>query len=183
MQERRQIYYIASGYDWRPDEIVSNAMFEHSPHKSYFLKVVPHEVANNEDYLARRKTEPSLEQYRVEMCPHFPSRKDAIFLNRTLEDAERWRQHGSRADYNLYELLVRDEQNSCEVNYIWYNYCVRLQKSPSTEFRRVFGTTPEIDFRRSLQAYWENISTERFRCPSQLEILYIGTLEIVQKIA
>jgi len=90
---------------------------------------------------------------------------------------------GSRSDYNLYELLVRDKQNSCEVNYIWYNYCVRLQKSPTTEFRRVFGATPEIDFHRSLQAYWENTSTKRFRCPSQLEVLYIGTLEVVKKIA
>ncbi len=83
MQEIEQKYYIASGFDWRNGDIVSNATFECSPHKSFFLDVVPSEVANNKDYLARRKTERRLEQYRAEACQHLPSRKDAIFLNAT----------------------------------------------------------------------------------------------------
>jgi hypothetical protein len=182
MQERKQKYYIASGFEWREGEIISNATFEYSPHKSFFLDVVPLEVANNKDYLARRKTELRLEQYRAEVCPHLPSRKNAVFLNATPKDAERWRWRGARANYNLYELLVRDEQNSCETNYIWYNYCVRLLKSPLTEFKRIFGTTTEIDFQGSIQSYWENEPTERFECPSELEVLYVGTLEVIQRI-
>jgi hypothetical protein len=143
---------------------------------------VPLEVANNNDYLARRKTELSLEKYRAEAYPHLPSRKEAIFLNAKLEDAERWCRRGCRADYKIYELSVREEQNSCEANYIWYNYCIRLLKNPTTEFKKLFGGTPEIDFRMSIQSYWKNSPTEYFKCSSELEILYLGTLVVVQKI-
>jgi hypothetical protein len=106
-----------------------------------------------------------------------------VFLNRTCEDAIKWQTRGSRKDYNIFELSVCNEQNSCVANYIWYNYCVRLKKSAGAEFRRIFGKTSEEDFIQSIQAYWSNRPTDDFGCSAENEILYVGTLVVLRRIA
>ena len=176
-------YYIAAGLDWPEGTVISEATFAGAPHKSFFVQTIPSHLQNNPDFMARRKTELKLEEYRIGKCAGKPSRSNAVFLNKTLEDAIKWRNRGTRASYNIYELSVRDEQNSTEVNYIWYNYCVRLQKAPQTEFRRIFTETPEGDFAGSIRAYWDNRPTDDAGCPTEIEILYVGTLDVVKRIA
>lgn len=182
MRKNIQTYYYVSDFEWEAETVISNSTFEGSPHKNFFLKEVPDELAQNMDYLARRKTELKLESYRAKVFSHFPSREKAIFLNISLADAEQWRKRGSRSKYNIYELSVIDEVNSCKANYIWYNYCVRLSKRPETEFKKLFGETPEMDFSESIKSYWRNDPTESFKCPSKLEVLFIGKLKVVQKV-
>ena len=138
------MYYIAAGLEWPNGEIISEDTFASAPHKSFFLPVIPAHLQNEPDYIARRETEHALEQYRIVHCQNTPSRSNAVFLNKTLEDALKWKGRGSRASYSIYELSVRDERLSCEANYVWYNYCVCLKKSPVAEHRRIFSDTPEV---------------------------------------
>lgn len=177
------MYYIASGIDWADGTIISNDTFAEAPHRGFFLNYIPSHLQGNKDFIARRETELQLEQYRHFKFPSKPSRSNAVFLNKTAHDARKWLKRGSRAIYNIYELSVHNEQNYCETNYIWYNYCVRLKKSPQTEFRRIFSEIPDDDFSESLAAYWSNRPTEDVDCLSENEILYVGSLEVISRIA
>ena len=161
------MYYITTGFDWTEGTIISEATFTEAPHKTFFVPDVPSHLQSNPNFMARRETELSLEQYRTDKYPNKPSRSKAVFLNRTREDAIKWQTRESRANYNIYELSVRDEQNSCVANYIWYNYCVRLKKAPDTEFRSIFGQTAEDDFVGSIGAYWDTRPTDDVGCPTE----------------
>lgn len=172
------MYYIATGFDWKEGTIISETTFEKAPHKTFFNSEVPSDLLSNHDFVARRETELYLEQYRMEKFSDKPSRSNALFLNRTYEDAIKWQTRGSRKNYKIYELSVCDEENSCVVNYIWYNYCVRLKKAPGAELKHIFGKTPEEDFVQSIEAYWSNRPTDYFGCSSENETLYVGTLVV-----
>jgi len=177
------MYFIASGLDWTTSEIIDNSTFKNSPHKTFFVKEVSAEFAEVPDYIARRNTEIVLERIRQNHFALKPSRGEAIFLNKSATDAKRWRDRGSRSAYSVYELKIIEEINSCEANFIWYNYSVRLHANPVTEHRGLFAETVDEELVRSANAYWLNEPTEAFGCPSEVEVLFVGRLEVVKKVA
>ena len=119
------MYYIASGLNWSNGEVISNKTFAEAPHKGFFLPTAPPHLLSSEDYIVRRETELQLVQCRQALFPNNPSRSEAIFLNKAVQDAQKWLDRGSRADYSIYQLSVQNEENSCEANYIWYHCCPR----------------------------------------------------------
>ena len=175
-------FYIVTNFQWAPGQIISNATYANSRHKSFFLDKIPKEFLCDPDYMARRKTELRLEKVRSCLFRNKPSRKEAIFLNNTKREAEKWREKPTRRDYSIYKLKPIEAKNSCEANYIWYNYCVRLFKQPASENRYIFSRDINIEIARSLRAYWSNIPTEQYNSPSGIEVLYIGTLEVTEEL-
>ena len=83
----------------------------------------------------------------------------------------------------MYELAPIQEVNSCEANYIWYNYCVRLHRNPSAEHRHLFAAAVDDEFGKSTDAYWLNEPTDAFGCPSEVEVLFVGKLEVLGRVA
>ena len=175
--------YIATGFQWAPGKVISNKTFAKSPHKSFFRPIVPPEFRGNPDYLARRQSELELEEARRRSFPSKPSRREAIFLSKTSEDAERWVQRGARSGYTVYELAPIAEHNSCQTNYVWYNYIVRLFKNLQSESRHVFGNDSANEIEKSIEAYWLNEPTDAYDWPSQTEVLYVGKLSVIKKFA
>lgn len=177
------IYYIASGLDWTVGDKISNETFSGAPHKTFFLSEVPDAYGTIPDYLVRRQTESKLEDLRASAYEGLPSRRIALFLNKDEEDARRWLQRGARCDYGIYELNPVRIEAAFEANYVWYNYIVRLHKSPITENRKLFSQEVEVEISRCLEAYWTNRATEEFQCPTEIEVLFVGELCIVRKVA
>jgi len=172
------MFYVSSGFDWAIGEYISNVNFSESPHKNFFLQYVPDDWKTNQDYLARRSAELELERLRSLMFPNVPSRRDAIFLCKTLNHAEGWRARGSRSNYNIYSLMETEIENSWEANVVWYNYLVRLYKG---EIRNIFSDNRENEIEECLKCYWNNTKSEPYSCSSEPEILYIGKLRICDK--
>lgn len=177
-----QTYYIAAGFLWTPGDIVTNETFSTAPHKSFFLPEIPLEWASNDDYLARRKAESRLEEYRRIAHSPLPSRRNAIFLNKKEADARKWLLRETRREYCIYELTTVLVKNSCEANYVWYNYCVRLHKNPYEENRKLFSNEAAREIAGCLKAYWENCPTEKYKCPTETEILFVGKLKVLQRL-
>lgn len=173
-------YFIAIGFDWEPGLIVDNETFRESPHKTFFLEEIPEQLKAIPDYLARREAEARLEDIRLDRFPRAPSRRVAIFLNTTLQDALLWSAKPQRQDYRVYELSVVDTATSAETNYTWFNYCVRLFADSATEFRRLFSADLDSEIDRVAEAYWNNEPTEPYNEVSRFETLFIGTLRVVK---
>jgi hypothetical protein len=177
------IYYIASGFDWNAGDTLSNETFSDSPHKTFFLPDIPDVYANIPDYLARRQTESRLEELRASAHDGLPSRRIALFLNKYEEDARRWLQRGARREYRIYQLNPVRTEAAFESSYVWYNYTVRLHKNPLVENRKLFSEDIEVEIARCLEAYWTNRGTEEFQCPPEVEVLFVGELCVVRKVA
>lgn len=173
-------YFIATGFDWEQGKIIDTETFREGPHKNFFLDEVPEHLNTTDDYLARRKAEVRFEKIRFERYPNKPSRKMALFLNASVEDALHWTSKPQRQDYRIFELSVVAQLSSAEANYIWFNYCVRLCLDPATEFRRIFSSDLDSEVDRVAHAYWKNESTEPYDEASRLETLFIGTLSVVK---
>jgi hypothetical protein len=176
------LYYIASGFDWAAGDTISNGTFSSAPHKTFFLPI-PDAYANIPDYLARRQTESKLEDLRASVYKELPSRRNALFLNRYEEDARKWLQRGARREYRIYELNPVRTEAAFEANYVWYNYIVRLHKDPFTENRKLFSEEAEVEIADCLAAYWTNRGTEEFQCATEVEVLFVGELSVVRKVA
>jgi len=176
------IYYIASGFDWTAGDMISNETFSGAPHKAFFLPDIPDAYANIPDYLARRQTESKLEDLRASVYKELPSRRNALFLNKNEEDARKWLERGARREYRIYELNPVRTEAAFEANYIWYNYIVRLHKDPFTENRKLFSEDIEVETAICLAAYWTNRATEQFQCPREVEVLFVGELNVVRKV-
>ena len=175
-------YFIASGFDLFEGNILSNEMFSESPQKTFFAPKVPDGYVNNLDYLARRQTELRLEAIRANSYGELPSRKIAIFLNKSETDAWKWIKRGTRSKYHIYELHPTKFEVIFEANYVWYNYIVRLHKNPFGENRKLFSLDIQEEIGACLEAYWKNIATEMYQSPTQAEILFVGELCVVRKI-
>jgi len=171
-------YYIASGFDWKAGDTISEETFRGSSHKTFFLPKIPHAHADNPDYLARRQTELRLEALRARDFPQLPSRRTALFLSKSEEDARTWAR-GIRNGYRLYALRPVRTKAVCEANCVWYNYAVELHKDPASENRRLFSEDADVEIFRSLKAYWEN----RITRPARVEILFEGTLRVARRVA
>ena len=163
--------------------MISHETFADAPHKTFFVDVVPQEHAQNADYIARRTTEQRLEEVRTAAFPSKPSRRMALFLNRNVADARKWLRRPARRGYRIYKLRPLEEEVSCEANYIWYNYCVRLHKDPIAENKRIFAKDLASEIAQCLEAYWSNAATEPFGAPSLTEVLYLGTAEVAGIVA
>jgi hypothetical protein len=158
-------------------------MFSDAPHKTFFLPDIPDVYANNPDYLARRQTESKLEDLRASVYRKSPSRRNALFLNKNEEDARKWLQRGARREYHIYELNPVRTEAEFEANYVWYNYIFRLHQDPFRENRKLFSQNVAIEIVSCLTAYWTNRATEEFQCPTEIEVLFVGELSIVRKVA
>lgn len=176
-------YYIASGLEWKVCEVISNATFAEAPHKSFFVTDIHADYASNPDYLARRRTESRLETLRAAKYGELPSRKDALFLNTNMDDARRWLHRGARSGYSIYELNPKRTKKAFIANYVWYNYIVRLHKDPIGENRSLFSNDVDKEIVHCLDAYWKNKPTEEFQCATEAEVLFVGELNVTQKVA
>lgn len=176
-------YYITTGCTWATGHSISNESFRDSPHKTFFLPKVPDKFAKVPDYLARRETEQKLEGLRAHSYSALPSRSDSIFLNKELDDARKWLQRGTRSNYQIYEVVAVGDHAAAEVNYIWYNYLVRLHIDPVTGNRHLFSENIAREMESCLTSYWTNEPTEKFQCPSQTEVLFNGELKIVRNLS
>jgi hypothetical protein len=176
------IYYIAAGFEWSAGDTVSNEMFPDAPRKTFFVPAIPAEHADNPDYLARRTTELKLEELRARAYKGLPSRGDVVFLNRCEEDARKWLRRGSRRHYHIYELNPIRTEVAFETDYIWYNYLVRLHRNPLKENRKLFSKDIATEIAGCLSAYWTNRTTEAFQSTSEIEILFVGELNVRRKV-
>lgn len=177
-------YYIAAGFEWDAGQIVNNETFRDGHHKTFFVEEIPNHLKTIPDYLARREAEVQLERFRLDHFPEKPSRNEAVFLDATVEAARlRTAVESQRRNYQVYELSVVDSISSAEANYIWFNYCVRLCKDAVGEFQRTFSSDLSSEFDRVVEAYWNNEPTEPHNETSRLEVLFIGTLEVVQRVS
>ena len=176
-------YYLASGFDWTGGDTISNETFSSAPHKTFFLPDIPDAYANIPDYLARRQTEVKLEDLRASVYKELPSRRNALFLNKNEEAARTWLQREARRAYRIYELDPVRTDAAFEANYVWYNYIVRLHKDSFTENRKLFSEDVEVEIASCLAAYWTNKATEEFQCPTEVEVLFVGELSVVRKVA
>jgi hypothetical protein len=174
-------YYIVSDLNWQIGQEIKNSTFAKSPHKTFFINPIPLPHRTNREYLVRRKVELRFESYRKKSHPDVPSRKTCIFLNENLADARKWLARGMRAGQHIYELSPVKTIALGITNLIWYNYCIRLAIDPAAELRQVFSSDPELEFQQSMQAYWQNRSTEQFHEPSNAEILFQGVLKVSQR--
>lgn len=173
-------YYIATGFNWSVGDVISNGNFSESPHKTFFLPDIPPEYSTNPDFIARRNVEFKLESVRAMDFERLPSRKNSMFLNTNEIDAQKWVRKPARNNFSIYEMRSIYVNGAHEANYVWYNYLVRQLKN--NEYRSCFSTDPATETAMCLNAYWENISTEKWQCPSRTEVLFDGNLEVVRKI-
>jgi hypothetical protein len=70
-----------------------------------------------------------------------------------------------------------------ESNYIWYNYCVRLHKDPNGEHRGIFASDSATEKMGAMKSYcWDNAPSEQYGGPSLSEILFVGSLEVIERV-
>jgi len=173
-------FYYVTDFNWAIGERISHHYFANSPHKSFFTQPIPPKWAATPDYCARRIAEEQLETARRATWPDHPSRRDALFLNASIADARRWVSRPARASGTIYEMRPIDCVAACQANYVWFNYLVRLHKNATGEHRGFFAGDAAGEVARCVEAYWANQRIEPFGHPSQVEVLYLGTLEVVR---
>ena len=173
-------YFLASGFDWEPGQVVDNSTFRASPHETFFLANPSKSLLLVPDYMARRATEAVFEEIRATLYPEKPSRRLALYLSRTIEDAEFWVSKAARSSYRIYEVSDLERLSVADANYVWYNYCVRLHLDPIGQSRRIFSDDVASEVEHVASAYWRNEPTESHQVRSRIETLFVGALQVEQ---
>lgn len=174
-------YFYVTRLDWVPGAVIDNDMFHDSPQKRFFEEQIPADLVGVDDYLARRQAELLLEKTRVAGFSDEPSRRDAIFLNESLESAIKWTEKPARRGSHIYELEELQCDASTVANYLWYNYLVRLFRNPQSEFRTIFADQVGHEKEKVAEAYWQNEASEPWGAESLSETLFIGSLRVIQR--
>lgn len=174
-------YFIASGFDWAPGQLIDVPTFATSPQKTFFAATVPEAYSDTPDYLARRETERTFEAVRADRYSTAPSRRQAIFLSTDLAQARFWNLTSSRRSYHIYEVSVADRIASSVANYLWFNYAVRVCRDPQRSAQLFSSMDWRAEVAGAAYGYWGNLPVPAVDDQAREEVLYLGSLEVVRK--
>lgn len=160
-----------------------NERFATSPHKSFFTDAGFERYGHIPDYVARRETESLLEEVRVNHFPDQPSRRNAIFLSPTIEGAMYWRDTAPRRTFTIYAVEPIGSMVMCQCNVRWFDYLKQLFEHGEPAHRGVFSATIDDEKTAVAKAYWQKLDSRHFGTQSVEEILFVGTLRVVDSVS